>query len=61
MMMPADGMTLTGRVTGYDYGGGGGVVITRKFCPISGAGIFSTHAEMENAVFLPQPWMTRSV
>ena len=52
MKMPADGMTVTGQVTGYDYQGGSGAVITHHFCTKCGAGVYSKHAGVENAVFL---------
>ncbi len=52
MMMSADGMTVSGKVAGYDYGAGSGAVVTHQFCPICGAGVFSKHAEMADAVFL---------
>ncbi len=52
MKMPADGMTVTGQVAGYDYGTSSGAVLTPQFCPICGAGIYSKHTGSKTAVFL---------
>ncbi len=52
MMMSTEDLTVTGQVTGYDYEGGSGGVITHHFCAKCGAGIFSKHSDMDHAVFL---------
>lgn len=52
MMMPAEGMSVTGQPSVYDYAAGSGAIITHHFCPACGAGLFSKHAGAAGAVFL---------
>jgi hypothetical protein len=41
MAIPAAGLKLTGDTTGYAKTGGSGQLITRRFCPTCGSGVYS--------------------
>lgn len=52
MGMPAEGLSVTGQPSEYQYPGGSGAVITHRFCPGCGAGLYSTHADHPALAFL---------
>ena len=52
MMLPEDGMKLTGTVSAYQYSGGSGATVTHHFCPDCGSGLYSRISSMENRFFL---------
>src|SRR6266849_2302909 len=52
MAVPKEAVSVTGTVTTYDKAGDRGNIVSRAFCPICGAPVYSLNAAMPDLVFL---------
>ena len=52
LAVPAASVKLTGEVRGYDRPADSGNMVTRAFCPVCGAPVFSRNASMPDLIFL---------
>ena len=52
LAVPAGTVKMTGEVRGYDRPAESGNMVTRAFCPVCGAPLFSRNAAMPDLIFL---------
>lgn len=52
MAVPAESVTVRGKLTRFDKAADSGNVVTRAFCPVCGSQILSTNSGMPDLVFI---------